>query len=50
MNYSNAVTNQFINADSTFPVVIRAWEGYLSDQNKSIYTIHFTNRIIFGNT
>lgn len=39
MNYSNAVTNQFINADSTFPVVIRAWEGYLSDQNKSIYTI-----------
>lgn len=39
MYKSNAAPNQFINAESTFPVVIRAWEGYLSDQNKSIYTI-----------
>lgn len=39
MYKSNEVSNQFINADSTFPVVIRAWEGYLIDQNKSIYTI-----------
>ena len=39
MYQNNAVSNQFINADSTFPVVIRAWEGYLADQNKSIYTI-----------
>ena len=39
MYQNNAVSNQFINADSTFPVVIRAWEGYLTDQKKSIYTI-----------
>ena len=39
MYSNNSVTNEFINADSTFPVVIRAWEGYLNDQNKSIYTI-----------
>ena len=39
MYQNNAVSNQFINADSTFPVVIRAWEGYLTDQNKSIYTL-----------
>ena len=35
----SAVPNQFINSDTTFPAVIRAWEGYLRDQNKSIYTI-----------
>jgi len=39
MYESSMVSNQFITADSTFPVVIRAWEGYLSDQKKSIYTI-----------
>ena len=39
MYNSNAVSSQFINADTTFPTVIRAWEGYLVDQNKSIYTI-----------
>ena len=35
----SAAPNQFINSDTTFPAVIRAWEGYLRDQNKSIYTI-----------
>lgn len=39
MYQNNAVSNQFINAESTFPVVIPAWEGYLTDQKKSIYTI-----------
>lgn len=39
MYQNNAVSNQFINAESTFPVVISAWEGYLTDQKKSIYTI-----------
>ena len=36
---SSTASNQIINAESTFPVAIRAWEGYLIDQNKSIYTI-----------
>lgn len=35
----SAVSNQFINSETTFPAVIRAWEGYLTDQKKSIYTI-----------
>ena len=39
MYNSSADSNHFINAESTFPVAIRAWEGYLIDQNKSIYTI-----------
>ena len=39
MYQNNTVSNQFINADSAFPVAIRAWEGYLIDQKKSIYTI-----------
>ena len=39
MNQNNAVNNQFITADSTFPAAILAWEGYLNDQKKSIYTI-----------
>ena len=39
MENNIGVSNQFINADTTFPAVIRTWEGYLVDQNKSIYTI-----------
>lgn len=39
MYNSEEASNYFINADSTFPVAVRAWEGYLKDQNKSIYTI-----------
>ncbi len=39
MDYDSAVSNQFITADTTFPAVIRVWEGYLADQKKSIYTI-----------
>ena len=39
MNQNNAVNNQFITADSTFPAAILAWEGYLNDHKKSIYTI-----------
>lgn len=31
--------SQFINAETTFPATIRAWEGFLTDQKKSIYTI-----------
>ncbi len=39
MNNSNAVSSQFINSETTFPAAIRAWEGFLNDQNKSVYTI-----------
>lgn len=39
MENNTGGSRQFINADTTFPAVIRAWEGYLVDQNKSIYTI-----------
>lgn len=39
MSNSSLVSNQFINAETTFPAVIRSWEGYLTDQKKSIYTI-----------
>ena len=39
MYSNNTESSQFINADTTFPAVIRAWEGYLTDQKKSIYTI-----------
>ena len=36
---TNEDSIQFINANSTFPVVIPVWEAYLIDQKKSIYTI-----------
>ncbi len=39
MENNQGVMNQFINAETHFPAAIRAWEGYLSDQHKSIYTI-----------
>ena len=39
MENNTGFSNQFITADTTFPAVIRTWEGYLIDQNKSIYTI-----------
>ena len=35
----NESSSKFINADSAFSVVIPVWEGYLTDQKKSIYTI-----------
>ena len=38
--YNNSTgANEFINAGSAFPVAIQTWEGYLTDQKKSIYTI-----------
>ncbi len=39
MNNSSTISSQFVNAETTFPTAIRAWEGYLNDRNKSIYTI-----------
>ncbi len=39
MDNNTGTLNQFINADTTFPAVIHTWEGYLSDQKKSVYTI-----------
>ncbi len=39
MYSSNPESGQFINAETTFPAVIRVWVGYLTDQKKSIYTI-----------
>ncbi len=31
--------NEFINADTTFPAAIHAWEIHLADQGRSVYTI-----------
>lgn len=39
MNNAGIASGQFVNAETTFPAAIRAWEGYLDSQNKSIYTI-----------
>lgn len=32
-------TNNFITAETTFPAAIHAWEVYLADQGRSVYTI-----------
>ena len=39
MYMNGTESSQFITGETTFPAVIRTWEGYLSDQKKSSYTI-----------